>query len=241
MVEHVNDNSPVLFLDFPIGRNLAATFTEGDTRVPVTGDVLIVDADYVMSTVYQIEVQVTSGCVSTEDVLEFMDPQPTTLNATYSSGTCSLTLEGGSSDLQSDFSHLRYRNSRIDDPSELDRVITFTITDGLLPFTKSFTSLSIIAVNDAPFVDLDVGNPQSSDSMVTFILGSGSVPIVDTSAICALIAVSFHTTQDFSQQVALLHAFLSPHSQTACSVPSTTLHAYRIDCLLQENTNASGL
>ena len=177
VIEHINDNAPVLFLDYPISRNFSTQFTEGTTRVPLTGDVLILENDVQESTTYDIVVQITSGCVTSEDILEFMDPQPTTLVQSYTSADCSLTLRGSRSTFAGELPRIRYRNTNLNNPTPGERVITFTITDAPLPSTSSFVVLAVVAINDAPFVDLDISDPLSSDSMLEFVLGTGSILI----------------------------------------------------------------
>ena len=181
VIERINDNTPVLYLDYPNTRNVTTQLTEGTARVPLTGSVLIVDPDEQESATYDIAVQISLGCVPSEDILEFMDPQPTSLTQSYTSIDCSLSLQGDRSTIAGELPRIRYRNTGLDAPTAGDRVITFTITEDPLPSTASFAILTVVAVNDAPFVDLDVSDPLSSDSMLEFVLGTGSVLITGPS------------------------------------------------------------
>ena len=180
MVEHLNDNSPELYLDAG-SQDYAATFTEGDSPVRVTGrDVLIMDADGVESDIYDILVVIEQGCISSEDRLEFPSGYtPTTVSDAYDVASCSLLLNGSRTALQTDLQQLRYRNTNIDNPTPVQRILNFTIFDGSLDSTFAQTVLDVVAVNDAPVIDLDVGNPVSSNSFVTLILGTTSVRITD--------------------------------------------------------------
>ena len=179
MVEHLNDNSPDLYLDYPLSQDYTAVFTEGDGTVRLTGaEIFIMDLDGLESDVYHIVVEIEQGCISTEDRLEFQSGHtPSTVSIAYDTSSCSLTLVGSRAALETDLPRLRYRNVDIDNPTPTQRVLNFTITDGTLESTFSETILTIVAVNDAPVIDLDVDNLISSDSRVTFILGTTSVRI----------------------------------------------------------------
>ena len=181
MAEHLNDNSPELYLDAG-SQDYAATFTEGDSPVRVTGrDVLIMDADGVESDMYGILVVIEQGCISSEDRLEFPSGYtPTTVSDTYDVASCSLSLNGSRTALQTDLQWLRYRNMDIDNPTPTRRILNFTIFDGSLDSTFAQTVLDVVAVNDAPIIDLDIGNPVSSNSFVT-LRRTSSVRISDPS------------------------------------------------------------
>ena len=178
IVEHLNDNSPELFLDAG-SQDYTAVFTEGDGQVRVTGrDVLIMDADGLESDIYLILVTIAQGCISTEDRLEFQAGHtPSTVSDSYNMASCSLSLNGSRTALQADLQQLRYGNMDIDNPTPSPRVLNFTIFDGSLDSTFAQTVLGVVAINDAPIIDLDVDNLFSSNSMVILVLGTSSVSI----------------------------------------------------------------
>ena len=177
MIEHVNDNSPDLYLNFPLAKDFAAIFTEGAGPVAMTGaTVEIRDLDGVESSVYTISI-VIADCSSSEDSLLFAAHSPTTVSTPYNSTSCSMTLSGNSFALESDLVRLMYTNLDIDNPTPSVRNVSFTITDGTLASRFSIVQLTVMAINDPPTVDLDVTNSFSSDSMVTMVLGTGSVSL----------------------------------------------------------------
>ena len=177
MIEHVNDNSPHLYLDYPDNQDYSASFVEGAGRVAVTGRrVEIQDLDGEESSTYRVDILI-EGCNPSEDSLEFMNPVPTTVQMAYNSSTCTLVLLGNSVSVESDLTRLRYNNLNMDDPTPSTRFINFTIIDGTLESRTSQTLLTVTAVNDPPEVDLDTSNSVSSDSIVTMILGTESVGI----------------------------------------------------------------
>lgn len=176
MVEHVNDNSPELYLAFPLNQDYTAVFTEGGGPVMVTGaEVSIVDADGLASNLYSIILEIAQGCIPAEDRL--VVDMLTTVSVPYDSSSCSLTLEGNITELEADLPRMRYNNLNIDNPTTTQRILNFTIIDGTLESTSAETILSIVAINNPPVIDLDIQNPVSSDSMATLILGTTSVSI----------------------------------------------------------------
>ena len=187
VIEHLNDNSPVIYLDWPNDQNFNTTFTEGDNRIPVTSSqpngVMIIEPDAEVSPSYTVMIYI-DDCVPAEDLLEFMGSGGSTVSQAYDSADCSLVLAGTISDLESDLELLRYRNTESENPSEGVRTINFTIVDpGVLPGVpprSSFSYVWVVAVNDAPEVYLDGA---SSDIMVTFQLGDGLVSIAEAGSI----------------------------------------------------------
>ena len=179
MVEHINDNSPILYLDYPMSQDFTSTFMEGAGAVPVTGArVEVQDSDGLESSIYTVSVEI-SDCNPAEDRLEFVGLRPTNtlLFMLYDPATCSLTIGGSSTELEFDLQGLTYNNIVVDDPTPSVRPIIFTIVDDIHS-NVSETVLTVEAVNDEPVVDLDTTSP-TSDSMVTMILGTGSIQITE--------------------------------------------------------------
>lgn len=180
LIDHVNDNSPIIYLNWPIDQHFNTTFTEGDGLIPVTGippssGVMIRENDAEVSALYTVIISI-SDCVSSEDSLEF-DSSGSTVTQAYNSVDCSLQMSGNISNLESDLELLRYHNSDMDNPTEGSRTIYFTITDPGVPPTTSFSIVTVLAVNDAPEVYL---NGLSSDIIVMFQLGEDLVSLTDT-------------------------------------------------------------
>lgn len=175
LIEHVNDNSPFLYLNYPNSQDFSATFTEGDGTVRVAAAVCIIDNDGLDSDSYRIVVSIEMGCVLSEDLLELPGILESTLVSAYNQSTCSLTMEGPVAALEGDLNQLVYRNLDIENPSPTNRSIVFTIMDASLDSTSAETSLQIVPLNDRPIVDLDVSNLVSSDAMVMLREESASI------------------------------------------------------------------
>jgi len=158
MVEHINDVSPELYLDYPISQDFNQTFTEGVGSVPVSSSVFISDRDGLDSPEYRVVVTISSECYPSEDRLEFSSAIVSTLLSAYNTSTCSLELEGNLTNLVEDIANLRYINLNADNPLSSTRFIEFVISDEALPTTTSTALLSIVGVNDAPIIDLNATN-----------------------------------------------------------------------------------
>ena len=166
----VNDNAPSLYLDFPVSADYTAAFTEGEAPLAITGTVVIIDLDSAESPSYLVEVAIAAGCLP-EDMLLFTSSPPGVLLSPYSPASCSLALNGSRSALEAALQFLHYTNLAGDAPSGSPRTILFTLSDPPLPPQSSSALLSVLPVNDAPVLDLDVA-AEASDSFVTFQVGS---------------------------------------------------------------------
>ena len=179
LIEHVNDNSPIIFLDWPYNQHFATSYTEGTPYTSVTGDVMIHENDAEQSASYTVFVSI-SECVFSEDSLIFSSGGGATVSQPYNVDTCSLELAGSISELENDIKLLRYANSLAENPTEGKRIINFTISDFNLPVRTSFTNVTVIAINDPPQVYLSA---DSTDLMVQFQLGDVSVSVTDSGTI----------------------------------------------------------
>ena len=166
LIEHVNDNSPFIYLNYPNSQDFSATFTEGAGTVRVTAAVRIIDNDGLDSDLYRIVVSIELGCVASEDRLDLPSVLESTLVSAYDQSTCSLTVEGSVMALEGDLTQLEYRNINIENPSPANRSIVFAIMDASLNTTSAQSLLQNVPLNDRPIVDLDVSNLVSSNAMV---------------------------------------------------------------------------
>lgn len=175
MIIHINDNSPMIYLNYPTSQDFSATFTEGSGTVGVTGMVRIVDDDGLDSDLYTVIVVIGEGCVPSEDRLEFPNGLDSTLLSEYNETTCSLAIEAAAPVLQEDLSELVYLNLDIENPTSGERTITFTVIDETLEPMSAQTTLTIQPVNDQPRVDLDQTNLVSSDVVIVIDDTSGLI------------------------------------------------------------------
>ena len=176
MVEHINDNSPEIYLNYPTSQDYSQIFTEGVESVHLTGQqVFILDVDGVDSLIYRVRVAIAADCQTSEDHLEFSSDIHSSLISQYDITNCSLELEGNSTVLVYDLSRLIYRNTDIDSPTSLTRSVEFIISDEDLPPQTSTTVLIINSVNDKPLIDLDIAHLFSPNATRQFTDSSVSI------------------------------------------------------------------
>ena len=179
VIEHVNDNSPIIYLDWPNDQHFNTTFTEGDSNIAVSGSVMISEIDTEHSESYTLLVSILE-CVPSEDVLGLVLDGDVIFNPDYDVDTCSLEAHLSIETLERDIETSRYINLNVENPTEGLRTINFTILEPGVPATTSFTYITVVAVNDPPEVYL---SGLSTDIMVMFRLGDDFVSVTDAGTI----------------------------------------------------------
>ena len=169
VVDLDDDDSNSLGLDF------AATFTEDG------GPVAIVDTDLVVSDANDANlagatVTITNLLDGADEVLA-VDTTGTAITAVYDPVTGVLSLTG--SDTLANYEQvlrtLTYDNLS-QDPDTTDRVITVVVSDGNLDSAPATSTVTIVAVNDPPEVDLNGADP-GIDFDAVFNVGGSAVAI----------------------------------------------------------------
>ena len=181
------DDAPVLDLDADnsaaAGSNFATTFTEDG------GAVGIADADATLSDVDTANF--TSLTVTITNLLDgaaeslAANTAGTSIVANYNSGTGILTLSGSDSvaNYQQVLRTITYNNTA-QNPTTTARSITFVANDGTSNSNVGTTTVSMVAQDDAPVLDLDADNSAAagSDFATTFTEDGGAVGIADADA-----------------------------------------------------------
>jgi len=162
---------------YPNGVNESFTyetvFVEGGNPVPIVGmHAIIVDSDFMPGTAqsvnYTMTVALDVGCG-----VGYLIPTITMSNILipYNPLDCSVTFSGSASNLEADLMQMRFSsNSR--NPNPLLQRVMFTVED--LNFTTySTTDITIITVNDAPVIDLNVTNSSYPNTNILFDISAG--------------------------------------------------------------------
>ncbi|MCA9036957.1 MAG: hypothetical protein KDA91_17600, partial [Planctomycetaceae bacterium] len=132
------------------GQNFQTTFTEGGPAVAVSdSDATLTDID--SSTLAGITVKITNR-LDAEEALT-ADTTGTALTAVWDTNTDTLTISGSGSivDYQSVLQTVLYNNSS-ENPDTSTRNITFVANDGTSDSQIATTSLSVVAINNAPVI-----------------------------------------------------------------------------------------
>ncbi len=171
------NQAPIVDLNGPgAGTGYNGTFTEDGGPVPAVGENLTVtDGDN--ENLESARVVLTNRPDGDVESLA-VDTGGTGIVATYNPETGELLLEGTASvaEYQQVLRTLTYNNTS-QDPDTANRIIQVTVNDGTTNSPVAVSTIAVVAVNDAPVVDLN-GDEEGVDYEATFNEGEGPVVIV---------------------------------------------------------------
>jgi VCBS repeat-containing protein len=180
------------------GNTLA--YTENGAAAAINGSLTLADVDN--TTLSTATVSITSGFVSTEDVLAFTNSNSTTfgnITASYNTSSGVLTLSSSGStatvaQFQAALRAVTYANTS-ENPSSTSRTVSFQANDGSTASNLTTSTITVAAVNDAPilssipaaftvtedvagnllFSGTPIADPDSSSLTVTLSIADGSI------------------------------------------------------------------
>ena len=166
-----------------------ALYTENSTPIGITGNLAVADVDD--SNIESATISISSNFAAGEDVLAFTDQPGITGSFDAVNGVLSLTGSATLADYETVLHSVTYHNTS-DNPSTLDRIVSFVVNDGdtsnLLSRNIQFT-----AVNDAPLLSTIEAAPAlyTENGAPVGITGNLAVADVDDTAIeSATISIS---------------------------------------------------
>ena len=166
---NVNDNIPTINTGIVI-----AIFQEGNNSVFVAPSILVQDDD-IDHLLLQANVTLLCPCDNEEGIVSDIQDVTTVNNNTYITISGPLTDANLTRILQS----IRYINTDPEPVTE-DRVIMFTVYDGMTIATANVT-VRITTINDnPPIIDLNTTDATSFNSQTTFTEGSQTVSVFGT-------------------------------------------------------------
>ena len=142
----------------------ALAYDENDAATVIDTGITVTDADDV--NLEGATVTITTGHVSTEDVLAFTDANGITGAWTAATGILQLTGTASVTDYQTALRSITYENSS-DDPTEGDRTITWRVNDGALNSNVPDATVTVSAVNDTPVITLPAARTAVEESGLT--------------------------------------------------------------------------
>jgi Ca2+-binding RTX toxin-like protein len=180
------NRAPVLDLDAndsntATGANYVTSYTDGAGPVSLADtDISVTDADGTLSSA-----SVTLTNPKTGDVL-IAGTMPAGITATVSGNTVSLTGVATPAAYQTAIRAISFSNSS-GNPDTTPRSILVAVSDGVVTSNTGTTTVNVVAVNDAPAVDLDANNSSGatgSGYTTYFTLGSvgATIAIADVDA-----------------------------------------------------------
>ncbi|MBF0185981.1 MAG: tandem-95 repeat protein, partial [Magnetococcales bacterium] len=130
----------------------ALTYTEGDAATYLDGGVTVADVDN--SSLQRARLLISSGYVGGEDQLTFANQAGISGSWDDSSGSLVLNLSGSAllADYQTLLRSIQYNNLAGDNPTAGLRTIQWLVDDGSDESVLASSSVTVVAVNDAPVV-----------------------------------------------------------------------------------------
>ena len=95
-------------------------------------------------------ISITSGFVSGEDVLSFVDAG--SITGSYNAGSGVLTLTGSASkaNYENALESIKYKNTNTDNPNTGNRTVTWLVNDGDANSAAVISTITVAGANDAP-------------------------------------------------------------------------------------------
>ena len=164
----------------------ALNYTENQAAIAIDATVNVSDVD--SANMASATVTISNNFVAGQDVLGFTDQNG--IHGSYNAATGTLTLTGSASvaNYKTALNSVTYFNSS-DNPSGLDRTVSYTVNDGSLDSNTSTSTVHVTPVNDAPVVTFGAitgfteppnGTPAASSAPVT-IAPSLAITDIDSS------------------------------------------------------------
>ena len=126
----------------------AVNYDEGQSPTPISNSISVSDADSPL--LANATIQISSNYASTEDLLQFSDAFSITGSYNALTGTLTLTGPASPADFTSALRSITYQNTNNDNPSNLVRAISFSVSDGSSSSLTVTRDIQVNGINDAP-------------------------------------------------------------------------------------------
>ncbi|MFC1495505.1 beta strand repeat-containing protein, partial [Thermodesulfobacteriota bacterium] len=150
-------------------------YTEDDPATPIDGSITVTDTDN--ANLEGADIKISLEYKDGEDKLGFTDTDEIT--GSWNSETGVLTLSGTSSveNYQAALRSVTYLNIS-DNPSETDRTVEFTVTDGELTSDAVTSTVNVTRTNDPPVIEGHDPDPASTtqNTPLTLLIGTPPAP-----------------------------------------------------------------
>ncbi|MTI89591.1 MAG: DUF2341 domain-containing protein [Balneolaceae bacterium] len=225
------------------GTNL--DYTESDPAKIVTSSLTVSDSDNTV--LDSAKVSITTGFVSTEDVLSFTATG--SITGSYDSGTGILSLSGTDTkaNYQTVLRSVTYENTNDDDPSLTSREIEFVVYDWDDSSNAPSRTVNIIGVNDTPSLSGITGSPvtyNEGDGASTLPITVSISDVDDANMESAEIAITSNYTLgedelDFTDQLGISGSWNSASGTlTLSGTSSASNYETALEAVTYENTSS---
>ncbi|MGV6860042.1 MAG: cadherin domain-containing protein [bacterium] len=150
-------------------------YTENDPAIIISTSITVADIDN--TTISSAVIKITGNYQNGEDLLAFSDTA--NITSSWDSATGSLTLSGSDTraNYQTALRAVTYANVS-NNPSTLNRTVTFTVNDGGLDSNTQTRNITVTAVNDEQSLDTNSGlalNEGASTTITSAMLATSDV------------------------------------------------------------------
>ncbi|MBR0869709.1 cadherin repeat domain-containing protein [Bradyrhizobium tropiciagri] len=155
-------------------------YTENQAATAIDPTVNVSDVDN--TNLSSATVQITGNYANGQDILGFTNQNG--ISGSFNAGTGTLTLTGSSSvaNYKAALDSVTYFNNS-DNPSGLDRTVSFTVSDGTANSNTSTSTIHVTPVNDAPSINATGTLAYTENQGATAIAPALTVTDVDTATI----------------------------------------------------------
>ncbi len=153
-----------------------ALYTENSAAISVTGNLSITDVDD--TKIESATVAITGNFALGEDILTFTDHPGVTGSYDTGSGVLALTGTATLADYETAIHSIGYQNTS-DNPSGLDRTVSFLVNDGDINSNITSRNITFTAVNDSPVLSTIETAPAIYFENSTSIGVTGNLAISD--------------------------------------------------------------
>ncbi len=150
----------------------ALLYTEGDGAAVLDSSITVTDADH--SQLQRARVVISAGYVSGEDQLSFVNTGTISGSWDNTSGSLVLSLTGAATvaDYQAALRSIKYDNIGGDNPTAGIRTVSLLVDDGVDESGVVFSTVTVVAINDAPTV--------TAGGLLTYVENSAASVIDNT-------------------------------------------------------------
>ncbi|MBR8535269.1 gliding motility-associated C-terminal domain-containing protein [Carboxylicivirga sediminis] len=163
------------------GRDFETTFTEGGALIPVVDTDVIINTDGDIN-LQSVSVKLTNILNGVDESLSVVGTLPAGISVTtaYENGIGVIELSGDASavDYQTALKQIHYNNTS-HNPNTTSRVLELKVNDGYLESLVANTTITIIAVNDAPFISGPTTSAVYDRQAATPVLLAPTISITD--------------------------------------------------------------
>ena len=167
-------------------------YTENQAATAIDAGVTVGDVDSANLT--SATVQITGNYANGQDILGFVNQNGITGSFNAATGTLTLTGSSSVANYQTALDSVTYFNNS-DNPSGLDRTVTYAVNDGALGSNNSTATIHVTAVNDAPVLTAGATASFTENGAAATVTGSLTLTDADDTSLAGGAVVTLTNAQ----------------------------------------------